>query len=397
MSQSRRRFLQQLAATGVAIPTLSGCNSGSGDQTSPDQSDTGTDTSSDASDGNVPPESEPDNTPEPTDSLRFMALGDQGTGGFGQYQVGAAMAAIAREQGSEFVLAAGDNIYEAGTKDPEDPRFLEQFEYPYQNLSIPFYLCLGNHDNGATPLGGGSDNKRGNNQVTYHHSDTRFSNKWRMPERFYRQAFGRTSDGAPFLEIFVVDSNPLTSFYEDHDADFNWENYGYPQQLWMKEAVRDSRAHWKVVMTHVPYRSNGSHGNAGNLDEGLRWLFTSPDADGQRYKDFMEECFADQVDLIISGHDHTLQWLKPAPAMGPAHLIVTGAGGKTDTLDDPERNPSFFQHQEEHGFVWFELSRDTMTLEFHIVDPDEGNRRLDLRRSVTKPLAATARKESVDA
>src|SRR5690554_7375164 len=91
-----------------------------------------------------------------------------------------------------------------------------------------------------------------------------------MPARFYNEVFGQQADGKPFMELFVVDSNPLTSFYEDRDPEFSWQEYGYPQQLWMKETVESSQAHWKIAMSHVPYKSNGKHGNAGNLDEGLR-------------------------------------------------------------------------------------------------------------------------------
>src|SRR5690554_6651396 len=82
------------------------------------------------------------------------------------------MEAVVKERGASFVLLTGDNIYEDGVTSVDDPRFLDSFEYPYQNLDLPFYLCLGNHDCASTIMGGGSDNKRGNYQVDYHTAET---------------------------------------------------------------------------------------------------------------------------------------------------------------------------------------------------------------------------------
>ncbi|MCH8499780.1 MAG: metallophosphoesterase [Marinobacter sp.] len=382
MSMNRRKFVRNLLVSGASVPVLTACGGSSSTQEAAE-------VLPGAPEDNLHIPDEPAVVHQPTEELRFMVIGDMGTGGLGQYQVGAAMAALAAEQGCDFVLGTGDNIYEDGVRSVEDRRFLEMFEYPYQNLDVPFYMCLGNHDCASTPFGGGSDNKRGDHQVAYHYTRNRYSNKWQMPGRYYRQPLGELSATRPFMELFAVDSNPLTSFYPDLDPNFSWRNYGYPQQQWMRQAVRQSKAHWKIAFSHVPYLSNGKHGNAGNLDPGMRWLFTSPDADGQRYKAFMEDAFAHQVDLIFTGHDHSLQWLQPAPAMGPAAIIVSGAGGKKDKFDDANRNPAVFQQENSLGFVWVKLTMETMTIEFHAVS-DSGVRQLIHRQEVVKPIAASA-------
>src|SRR5699024_12438796 len=126
---------------------------------------------------------------------------------------------------------------------------------PIQNIYLPFYILFVNHNNACTPLGGGNFNYRGNYQVDYHYKKDRYSNKWKMPARYYTHHFGGKTD-KPFLELFVVDSNPLTSFYQDADPKFSWPNYGYPQQRWMRKKVQESNAHWKLAMSHVPYLSN---------------------------------------------------------------------------------------------------------------------------------------------
>lgn len=379
MSMNRRKFIRNLLVGGASVPVITAC--GGGGSASDVTGDLG------GSNGSDPGSKEPDTSrPEPTEALSFMVVGDMGTGNIGQYQVAAAMVKVAEARGCDFVLGAGDNIYEQGATSVDDPAFLESFEYPYQNLDLPFYLCLGNHDCASTMFGGGSDNKRGNNQVDYHYSTERYSNKWNMPARYYNQVFGNAGGDRPFMELFVVDSNPLTSFYLDNDPNFTWQNYGYPQQSWMKKTVADSRAHWKIAMTHVPYKSNGKHGNAGNLDEGMRWMFTNPDADGLRYKSFLEESFGGRTDMLFTGHDHCMQWIKPVPEMGPAHIIVSGAGGKTDSFVDAERNPTFYQRENALGFVWVRLTETQMQVEFYSVDEETGAHELAHSQTFDKPV-----------
>lgn len=377
MNKDRRKFLRQLLLSGGAITALSACGG--------------------SSNSSIPHIGQPDSTKEPspngpsqgidfTDELAFLVIGDMGTGNDGQYKVARAMEAVIAEKGADFVLCTGDNIYEQGVSSADDLAFLEKFEYPYQNINLPFYLCLGNHDNACTPLGGGSFNYRGNYQVDYHYKKDRYSNKWKMPARYYTHRFGGKTD-KPFLELFVVDSNPLTSFYQDADPKFSWPNYGYPQQRWMRKKVQESNAHWKLAMSHVPYLSNGKHGNAGNLDADLRWLFSSPDADGMQYKLFIEECFKDKVDVLFTGHDHVMQWLKPVESMGKTEIIVSGAGGKTDKLKNKNLNPAHFQQENEYGFVWVSLKQSEMTISFYGVNPNSGEYHLNYTKTQTKLIS----------
>ncbi|MEY1661375.1 metallophosphoesterase [Isoalcanivorax beigongshangi] len=369
MTMDRRRFLRNLLVSGAAVPALSACGGGSsGSSTTPggDQPMLGGER-----------------------RLRFLAIGDTGTGGAGQTYVAKAMEQVMAAQGADFVLVTGDNLYEEGATSVADKGFLDKFELPYQNIDLPFFLCLGNHDNACTPLGGGSCNKRGDYQVEYHYSEQRYSRKWNMPDRYYTQAFGGTPE-QPFMELFVVDSNPLTSFYDDPDPAYSWQNFGEPQRKLMQQWVHSSRAHWKIAMSHVPYVSNGKHGNAGNLDDGLRWLFTGKNADGRQYKHFLESCFANQADMLFTGHDHNMQWLEPRPALGPAEIILTGAGAKTDSIKDAKRNPVRFQQGGQCGFVWVELYEEKMWVQFYNVDPKKGHYELAYEQVCAKPIMAPA-------
>src|SRR5699024_8694395 len=375
---NRRDFLRNLMISGGALGALSACG-GSSESSTPKIGQP-------SSTLQPSPTPTPPNQPvTPSNEVSFLVIGDMDTGNDGQYKVARAMETVIAQQGAQFVLCTGDNIYEQGVSSADDVGFLEKFEYPYQHIDVPFYLCLGNHDNACTPLGGGSYNYRGNYQVDYHYKQDRYSNKWRMPARYYTHRFGGTEE-KPFMELFVVDSNPLTSFYQDKNPKFTWAKYGFPQQRWMRNKVRNSNAHWKVAMTHVPYLSNGKHGNAGNLDADLRWLFTSPFADGMQYKLFLEDCFKDKADLIVTGHDHVMQWLKPVAAMGKAEIIVSGAGGKNDTIKNPELNPTYFQQGEVYGFVWVKMDLYQMTVHFYNVHPDTGEHYLAYARTQNKPI-----------
>jgi hypothetical protein len=71
--------------------------------------------------------------PNKKDSLKFAAIGDNGSGGRGQYEVAAQMAAWQRTFRFEMVIMLGDNLY--GSQQPRD--FVTKFETPYSRCSAP--------------------------------------------------------------------------------------------------------------------------------------------------------------------------------------------------------------------------------------------------------------------
>jgi hypothetical protein len=83
--------------------------------------------------------------PNKPDSLKFAVIGDSGTGGRQQIEVGQQMAKYRALFPFEFVVMNGDNIY--GSENPRD--FQKKFEIPYKALldaGVKFYASLGNHD-----------------------------------------------------------------------------------------------------------------------------------------------------------------------------------------------------------------------------------------------------------
>lgn len=299
---------------------------------------------------------------EPLARVRFIAMGDSGSGSAGQFAVGRAMAQVCERKaetidgqalpGCEFVLGFGDNIYEDGVDHVYDPQFEDKFELPFAPVDLPFYMVLGNHDTTGFIGGDATDNSRGDFQVDYHYRDDRLTDRWQMPDRYYRFTWGETRDGSPLMEFFGLDSNQIAGGFADANFNFSYQRYGLVQLAWAKESIRQSEATFKVAMAHHPYLSNGLHGNAGNYDAIPGTLL--PVLSGKRWRDFIEEAVCDQTDFFMSGHDHDLQQLKPIDRCGRTEFVVSGAAGKFRTLIDEERNPVHFQQGDVYGFFWME-------------------------------------------
>jgi hypothetical protein len=197
-------------------------------------------------------------------SVRFAVIGDNGTGEKPQYQVAQQMAAWREKVGFDFVLMLGDNIY--GGHSPED--FKRKFEEPYKPLldaGVKFYASLGNHDN----------------------PNERFYKPFNMGEkRYYSFKNGNA-------EFFALDSN-----------------YMDPAELaWVKDSLQKSNAAWKICYFHHPLYSNAK--------------FHGPDVDlrAQLVPIFHEN----GVRLVLSGHEHVYERLKP---MDGIYYFVLGNAGE---------------------------------------------------------------------
>src|SRR5215208_3570540 len=85
------------------------------------------------------------NLPRKDGSVRFLVLGDAGTGDREQYDVANQMVRYGRVFPFTFAIMLGDNIY--GSERPQD--FEKKFTRPYKALldhGVEFNAALGNHD-----------------------------------------------------------------------------------------------------------------------------------------------------------------------------------------------------------------------------------------------------------
>lgn len=197
-------------------------------------------------------------------SVKFAVIGDSGTGGSKQYQVGEQMALYHKLFPFTFVLMLGDNLY--GGEDPED--YEEKFELPYKELldsGVDFYASLGNHDDPDQP----------------------YYQKFNMDgKRYY--TFKTQNVG-----FFALDSTQMDKIQLD----------------WLERELDNSDADWKICFFHHPIYSSGArHGSDEDLREVLEPLFLTHG-----------------VKAVFSGHDHFYERIKPQKGI---YYFVSGAAGK---------------------------------------------------------------------
>lgn len=206
-----------------------------------------------------------------TPLLRFVSVGDTGTGANGQYAVARAMANYYRQNPYDLVILAGDNIYNYG----EIEKIRAVFEQPYQDLlkqGVKFQACLGNHDIVT-------DN--GNPQVSY----PGFNMQGRRYYTFRRDR----------VQFFALDTN----------GNADWQN----QLIWLEKELSSSDAPWKIVFGHHQIYSSGHYGVNKPFIQSLTPLF-------KKYG----------VQAYINGHDHHYERTRSID--GTTYLIC-GAGAGT--------------------------------------------------------------------
>ena len=188
--------------------------------------------------------------PNLKDSIKFAVIGDTGTGGREQYQIGKLLNDARARFPYAFVTMMGDNMY--GGQGPSD--FVKKFEMPYKPIldaGVNFYATLGNHDDPAQ----------------------RFYKPFNMDGKRYYSF--RKGD----VEFFVLDSTYMAPI----------------QVSWLKDVLPKSNAKWKIPYMHHPiYSSGAKHGS----EEDLRAL--------------IEPLFRDNgVDVVLAGHEHFYERVKP--------------------------------------------------------------------------------------
>ncbi|MBI4548544.1 MAG: metallophosphoesterase, partial [Ignavibacteriae bacterium] len=80
------------------------------------------------------------------ETIRFIAVGDTGTGDDDQKRVAEGIGRVCAAQGCDFMLMLGDNFYPHGVKSTQDLLLEERFESIYKKLNKPFVVIAGNHD-----------------------------------------------------------------------------------------------------------------------------------------------------------------------------------------------------------------------------------------------------------
>ncbi len=256
---------------------------------------------------------------------RFIVIGDMGTGGSGQANVAAEMANRAKENGLDFWLTTGDNIYPHGVESVDDPQWATKFEQAYadSSLQVPIYATVGNHDH------------RGSVQAQVDYG--RRNKNWKMKAAYY--TFTRTLADGTKIQFFAVDMYPVHKEYPGVAA----------QLAWLDKELAASDARWKIVFGHYPlYGHHPTRGHNKVIIANFEPLFVKHGAD-----------------IYFAGHDHTLEMLKPVNGV---HYVISGAGGGPDIAYNVKWTDESYYAATLGGFVLCRISKDELVIEFVRMD-----------------------------
>ena len=323
-----------------------------------DGDDTGDDTGDDVS-------TDPDASNPADHTVRFVAVGDTGKGNDTEYAVGMAMASVCAQEGCDFAILLGDNVYQDGPVSETDQQFTDKFEIPYAGIDTRFYITLGNHDYGGQLIidapGIGNEWEKADYEVAY----TQHSEKWYLPSTYY--TFERENVG-----FVALDTNSILWGNTDHGDQRAW---------WPTGLAEVSDKEWVFMVGHHPYRSNGTHGDAGDYDAPELAGFSIPNPlpiqNGAEMQAFFEDLVCGNVDVILTGHDHAREWIDEPTLCGGTEMIVSGAGADPTSLPGTTNN-TFYQDASEGGFLYVVIDGNTMTGTFY-----DQNGNADFTRTIT--------------
>ncbi len=239
------------------------------------------------------------NLPNNDGSLKFLIIGDMGTGDRPQYEVAQQMITLRANWEYNNILMVGDNMY--GPERPSD--YSRKFEQPYAALlkdGVNFRAALGNHD------------EREQRLYKHFNMDGKSYYTWKPREedvRFF------------FLESTYPDETQLT---------------------WMQTELANAKEKWKIVLFHhPPYSSGGRHGSNIPIRNAWEPLFIQHN-----------------VSVIFTGHEHFYERIKPQK--GILYFIV-GSSGKLAAGDIREGSAlTAAGFDRDQAFLAVEIEDDVM-------------------------------------
>lgn len=235
--------------------------------------------------------------PNKEGSVRFLVIGDTGTGTAKQQELAQVMLRYRQMFPFEFVLMLGDNMY--GSEKALD--YKQKFENIYRPLldqKVKFYAALGNHDE----------------------SNQRFYEFFNMEgQEYYRFKKGNVS-------FYSLNSNYMDKKQID----------------WFIDKLATDTAAWKIAFFHhPPYSSGGKHGSDTKLREIIEPIFLKHG-----------------VNVIFAGHEHFYERIKPQKGI---YYFISGSGGKLRKGDVKKGSPLTAKaYDADMSFMLIELDDNEM-------------------------------------
>lgn len=235
--------------------------------------------------------------PNKDDSVRFLVIGDTGTGTGKQHELAGVMLRYRQSFPYEFVLMLGDNMY--GSEKSGD--FKKKFEDVYEPLldqKVKFYAALGNHDE----------------------SNQRFYEFFNMEgQEYYRFGKGNAS-------FYSLNSNYMDKKQVD----------------WLNDKLGADTSEWKIAFFHhPPYSSGGEHGSDTKLRQIVEPIFLKHG-----------------VDVVFAGHEHFYERIKPQKGI---YYFISGSGGKLRKGDVKRGSQLTAKaYDNDMSFMLIEIAKDQM-------------------------------------
>ena len=236
------------------------------------------------------------NLPMKDGSLRFVVIGDTGSGAKEQRELANVLLRYREAFPFEFVLMMGDNLYGGETAGDYKTKF-ENVYKPFLDAKVKFYASLGNHDE--------------SNQRFYDHFNMNGN-------EYYSFKKGKVA-------FYALNSN-----YMDQK-----------QVKWIEDELSKDDAEWKICFFHhPPYSSGKKHGSDGQLREVIEPMFIKHG-----------------VDVVFTGHEHFYERIKPQNGI---HYFISGAGGKLRPGDVKASTLTEKSFDKDLSFMLIEIVDDQM-------------------------------------
>jgi hypothetical protein len=237
--------------------------------------------------------------PNAPNSVKFAAIGDDGTGDPPQYEVANQMAQFHAKFSFDRVIMLGDNIY--GGQGAQD--LVKKFSQPYKallDMDVKFYASLGNHDD------------PGNDRYP----------PWNMGgERYYTYATKN-------VRFFALDSNKVDQ----------------KELAWLENALKSSQESWKICYFHHPLYSDGrTHGSSVDVRVLFEPLFVTYG-----------------VNVVFSGHDHIYERLTPQKGI---YYFVEGAAGELRPGHNKRSAMTAAAFDSDRSFMLVEINGDQFSFQ----------------------------------
>jgi len=286
-----------------------------------------------------------ENNKKSTHETNFMVLGDFGyINGSDphseQTALGLLMEKTARKLDYDFIVSVGDNFYPFGLDNDTDPRADIVFEdtFKMSSLNLDWYAVLGNHDLMGDMPAAFTLNKR--------------FPLWKQTEPYFSKIvnIGNSEFKTAFIYLHSCDLVCIKSTspecYNGTKKNVKFDQI-QTQIDWLSDSLasfsEDNLIIWKVVVIHNAIFSAGErHGDNEELIQTILPILS-------KYK----------VDVVLSGHDHSVQYLRSHIDQNPTDVFGQNGFEKENGLDfDPDcLDMPDYNYCSTSEFFHFELSR----------------------------------------